>query len=96
MLTKNTQINRDQVEMIALDQLVPADHLVCKMEDTIDFSFIYSMVEDLYSTERGRSSIDPVKGSQLYPESTCMELCEKLGKFYKIDPEQFLIANGAG
>lgn len=60
MLTKNTQINRDQVEMIALDQLVPADHLVRKMEATIDFSFIYPMVEDLYSTERGRSSIDPV------------------------------------
>ncbi|WP_155925632.1 hypothetical protein [Bacillus sp. UNC438CL73TsuS30] len=28
MLTKNTQINRDQVEMIALDQLVPAKGLM--------------------------------------------------------------------
>jgi len=60
MLSKNTQINRDQIEMIALDQLVPADHLVRKIEAAVDFSFIYSLVEDLYSTERGRSSIDPV------------------------------------
>ncbi|NRD80431.1 IS1182 family transposase [Bacillus sp. BRMEA1] len=60
MLSKNTQINRDQIEMIALDQLVPADHLVRKIEAAVDFSFIYSLVEDLYSTKRGRSSIDPV------------------------------------
>ncbi|MEJ9210867.1 hypothetical protein [Bacillus smithii] len=43
MLTKNTQMNRDQIEMIALDQLVPADHLVRKIEAAIDFSFIYSL-----------------------------------------------------
>lgn len=40
MLTKNTQMNRDQIEMIALDQLVPADHLVRKIDAAIDF-FIY-------------------------------------------------------
>jgi transposase len=60
MLTKNSQINRDQLEMITLDQLVPANHLVRKMEAAIDFSFIYSLVQELYSTERGRPSIDPV------------------------------------
>jgi transposase len=60
MLTKNTQMNRDQIEMIALDQLVPANHLVRKMEAALDFSFIYSLVQDMYSTERGRPSIDPV------------------------------------
>jgi transposase len=60
MLTKNTQINRDQVEMIALEQLVPDNHLVRKVEATIDFSFIYELVKDLYSEERGRPSIDPV------------------------------------
>jgi transposase len=60
MLTKNTQINRDQVEMIALEQLVPENHLVRKVEATIDFSFIYQLVKDLYSEDRGRPSIDPV------------------------------------
>ncbi|ULT55291.1 IS1182 family transposase [Neobacillus drentensis] len=60
MLSKNTQINRDQLEMIALEQLVPANHLVRKLEASIDFSFIYPLVQEMYSTERGRPSIDPV------------------------------------
>ncbi|WP_143020594.1 transposase, partial [Bhargavaea beijingensis] len=38
---------------------VPEDHLVRKLEKAIDFSFIYDLVEDLYS-DRGRPSIDPV------------------------------------
>jgi transposase len=60
MLTKNTQVNRDQLEMITLDQLVPENHLVRKIEAAIDFSFIYKLVENMYSSERGRPSIDPV------------------------------------
>lgn len=59
MMTKNQIHERDQLEMLAIDQLVPEDHLVRKIESTIDFSFIYSMVEHLYSG-LGRPSIDPV------------------------------------
>lgn len=59
MLSKNNPIQRDQLEMVALDQLVPLNHLVRKREATIDFSFIYDVVKDVYS-EVGRPSIDPV------------------------------------
>lgn len=59
MLSKHNPIQRDQIEMIALDQLVPTNHLVRKIEAAIDFNFIYPMVEDMYS-EFGRPSIDPV------------------------------------
>lgn len=59
MLSKHHSIQRDQIEMIALDQLIPANHLVRKIEAAIDFTFIYDLVEDLYS-EVGRPSIDPV------------------------------------
>ena len=45
--------------MVALDQLVPQEHLVRKMEAALDFSFIYDLVKDVYS-EVGRPSIDPV------------------------------------
>ncbi|CAM3703503.1 Transposase [Cytobacillus oceanisediminis] len=31
MLSKNNPIQRDQLEKVALDQLVPQDHLVRKM-----------------------------------------------------------------
>ena len=59
MLSKHNSTQRDQIEMIALDELVPANHLVRKIEAAIDFSFIYDLVEDMYS-EVGRPSIDPV------------------------------------
>ncbi|MCD4840363.1 IS1182 family transposase, partial [Neobacillus sedimentimangrovi] len=36
------------------------NHLVRKIEAAIDFSFIYKLVENMYSSERGRPSIDPV------------------------------------
>ena len=41
MLSKNNPIQRDQLEMVALEQLVPQEHLVPKMEEALDFSFIY-------------------------------------------------------
>ncbi|WP_110927143.1 IS1182 family transposase [Bacillus massiliglaciei] len=59
MMTKNQISERDQMEMITIEQLVPQDHLVRKLESAIDFSFIYPLVESLYST-LGRPSVDPV------------------------------------
>ncbi|QOK27693.1 IS1182 family transposase [Cytobacillus oceanisediminis] len=59
MLSKHNPIQQDQIEMVALDELVPADHLVRKIEAAINFSFIYDLVKDKYS-EKGRPSIDPV------------------------------------
>jgi transposase len=59
MLSKHDSIQRDQLEMITLDQLVPPNHLVRKLEATIDFTFIYDLVKEMYS-EVGRPSIDPV------------------------------------
>ena len=51
MMTKN-QINERE-------QLVPANHLVRKLDTAIDFLFIYPLVENLYS-QLGRPSIDLV------------------------------------
>lgn len=59
MMSKNQINERDQIEMITIEQLVPQDHLVRKLESAIDFSFIYPLVEPLYSTI-GRPSVDPV------------------------------------
>ena len=60
MLSKRTDNNRNQLEMVALDQLVPEDHLVRKIEQAIDFDFIYDLVKDTYCLDNGRPSIDPV------------------------------------
>ena len=45
--------------MLIIDHLVPENHLVRKLDAAIDFSFIYPLVEDLYSLT-GLPSIDPV------------------------------------
>ncbi|WP_400242031.1 hypothetical protein AB3U99_14575 [Niallia sp. JL1B1071] len=40
MLSKHSSIQRDQLEMIALDQLDPSNHLVRKIKTALDFSFV--------------------------------------------------------
>ena len=47
MMSKNQINKREQLEMLTIDQLVPQDHLVRKLEAAIDFSFIYPLVENL-------------------------------------------------
>lgn len=60
MLRKQQAEGRYQLSIVSLDELVPKDHLVRKIENAIDFSFIYDLVEDRYSLDTGRPSIDPV------------------------------------
>jgi len=60
MITRQGTERRDQWIVYNLDQMVPQDHLVRKIDTTIDFSFIYELVEELYSGESGRPAIDPV------------------------------------
>lgn len=50
---------RTQMEIASLKDLVPRNHLVRKLDEAIDMSFIYEEVKDLYS-DFGRESIDPV------------------------------------
>ena len=59
MITKNAN-SKGQVQVVSLDQLVPEDHILRKIDKTIDFSFIYDLVEEKYSSDTGRPSIDPV------------------------------------
>ena len=49
-----------QYQVVSLDSLVPEDHLLRKIDENIDFSFIYDLVEDKYSPDFGRPSLDPV------------------------------------
>ena len=43
MMTKNPSNEREQLEMLTIDPLVPNNHLVRKLEAAIDFSFIYPL-----------------------------------------------------
>ncbi|UCZ55170.1 IS1182 family transposase [Bacillus shivajii] len=49
-----------ELEMVSIDQLVPEDHLLRKIDAAINFSFIYEKVKPYYSEDNGRPPIDPV------------------------------------
>ena len=64
MMSKNADTKtyeaRNQIGFYALDDLVPEDHLLRKIDRHIDFNFIYELVEDTYCHDNGRPSIDPI------------------------------------
>ncbi|MFQ0814973.1 transposase [Brucella anthropi] len=47
------------LEMVTLDQLVPKDHQLRKIDAVIDFSFIHDRVAGLYCPDNGRPPLDP-------------------------------------
>lgn len=59
MLKKDKE-DRNQVVIFSMDDFVPKDHLLRKIDKAVDFSKIYEFVEDLYCHDNGRPSIDPV------------------------------------
>jgi len=48
------------LEMVILEDLVPADHLLRKIDTYIDFEFIRDAVRHLYCDNNGRPAADPV------------------------------------
>ena len=59
MLKKEME-QRQAIEMLCTDMLVPKDHLLRKIDAAVDFTYIYSLVKDLYCEDNGRPSCDPV------------------------------------
>lgn len=60
MMTRNADNKRKQTRTLCTDDLVPKDHLLRAVDQAIDWTFIYDLVEDKYSSNRGRPSMDPV------------------------------------
>ena len=58
MLKERPQ-TQSQLEFVCIDELVPKDHLLRKIESTIDFSFIHDLVKDYYCDNNGRPALDP-------------------------------------
>ena len=54
------KMDRDLVEFVVIDQLMPKAHLLRKIDAAVDFTQLYEMVEPLYCEDNGRPSIDPV------------------------------------
>ncbi|MBQ3979478.1 MAG: IS1182 family transposase [Lachnospiraceae bacterium] len=60
MMTQNPGKKREQIVMMCMDDLVPQDHMLRKIDRALRWDFIYDLVEDKYSPDQGRPSLDPV------------------------------------
>ena len=52
--------NRMETKIVCLEDLVPEDHLLRKIEKAVDFGEIYPMVEEYYCEDNSRPAVDPV------------------------------------
>lgn len=53
-------LDRNQVQFVCIDELVPQDHLLRRIENYIDFRFIYKLTKEYYSQDNGRRCLDTV------------------------------------
>lgn len=56
----NINYDRNKLEVVYLDQLVPENHLVKKVENAINFDFIHELTKPYYSSDSGRPCLDTV------------------------------------
>lgn len=60
MMTRDADKKREQMMLFSMDDMVPKDHMLRKIDRAIDWNFIYDLVEDKYCADNGRPSMDPV------------------------------------
>lgn len=58
-MLNNRPQTQSSLEFVSIDELVPSDHLLRKIDKTIDFGFVHGLVEDLYCPDNGRPALDP-------------------------------------
>lgn len=51
---------QNQMEFVSIEDLIPQDHLLRKIDQYIDFTFILEKVRPYYSEDNGRPSLDPL------------------------------------
>ena len=49
-----------KIHVITIEDLVPAGHLLRKLDAVLDFSFVYEETAGLYHHRCGRPPIDPI------------------------------------
>lgn len=60
MLTTKEKESRKQIRYVCIEDLVPQNHLLRRVENAVNFEFVREEVRDLYSEDKGRPSVDPV------------------------------------
>ena len=60
MLKKQQEARRGVLEILCMEDMVPTDHLLRKVDAAIDFNHLYDFVGELYCKDNGRPSVDPM------------------------------------
>ena len=74
MMTRDADKKREQMMMFSMDDMVPNNHMLRKIDRAIDWNFIYDLVEDKYCADNGRPSMDPVMLIKILLSSISMGL----------------------
>jgi len=59
-MLKRAELEQQELELVSIEVLVPEQHLLRKVNQTVDFSFIRDRVKHLYCEDNGRPALDPV------------------------------------
>ncbi|MBV2123453.1 MAG: transposase [Candidatus Thiodiazotropha sp. (ex Ctena orbiculata)] len=79
-----TQFQAELFHTVNLDDFVPQDHLLRKIDAVLDLDFVYELTSPLYCTDNGRTSIDPALFFRmqiigyLYGIKSDRKLCEEI------------------
>ena len=47
------------MDLVILEQMIPEDHLLRRIDRAVDFGFIHELCAPLYCADNGRPAIDP-------------------------------------
>lgn len=57
---RTTNNRQGRIELVCIEDLVPQDHLLRKIDKHIDFTFINELCRPYYCEDNGRPAIEPV------------------------------------
>ena len=58
-MLKERREKQQQMDIVILEQLIPEEHLLRRVEKAVDFSFIHELCAPLYCADNGRPAIEP-------------------------------------
>lgn len=59
-MLKDNNSAQQGLELVLIENLVPKDHILRKIDKYVDFSFIKDLTKDLYCSDNGRPAVSPV------------------------------------
>jgi hypothetical protein len=57
---RDPDVQQHEMEMVTVESLVPADHLLRRIDAAVDLEFIRDRVRHLYCDHNRRPALDPV------------------------------------